>query len=83
MSAFSRACLLSRARLTRVLACYSGYRFFLIIIYSKFNGFCFFQVDLADIKTEYKKKTGQTLKATIQNELKGDLEKLLLQIVGD
>lgn len=42
-----------------------------------------FQIDLAEIKTEYEKKTGKTLKAEVQDELKGDLEKLLLQIIGD
>lgn len=41
------------------------------------------EVDLAEVKTEYQKKTGQTLRTAIENELKGDLEKLLLQIVGD
>ena len=42
-----------------------------------------FQVDLADIKSEFQKKTGKTLKAAIQDELKGDLEQLLLKIIGD
>lgn len=42
-----------------------------------------FQMDLADIKSEFQKKTGKTLKAVIQDELKGDLEQLLLQIIGD
>ena len=42
-----------------------------------------FQVDLADVKSEFQKKTGKTLKAAIQDELKGDLEQLLLQIIGD
>ncbi|KAL9954885.1 hypothetical protein ACROYT_G042470 [Oculina patagonica] len=41
------------------------------------------EIDLAEIKTEYEKKTGKTLKAAVQDELKGDLEKLLLQIIGE
>ncbi|XP_022810237.1 uncharacterized protein LOC111347232 [Stylophora pistillata] len=41
------------------------------------------EVDLAEIKTEYQKKTGKSLRTAVENELKGDLEKLLLQIVGD
>jgi len=41
------------------------------------------EMDLADIKSEFQKKTGKTLKAVIQDELKGDLEQLLLQIIGD
>ena len=42
-----------------------------------------YQVDLAEIKTEFQKKTGKTLQAAIQDELKGDLEQLLLQIIGN
>ncbi|XP_068684036.1 uncharacterized protein [Montipora foliosa] len=41
------------------------------------------EVDLAEIKTEYQKKTGVTLKQVIEDQMKGDIEKLLLQIVGD
>ena len=41
------------------------------------------QVDLVEIKTEFKNKTGRTLKTAIEDEMKGDLEKLLLMIVGD
>lgn len=42
-----------------------------------------FQVDLADIKSKFLKKTGKTLKTAIQDEIKGDLEQLVLQIIGD
>ena len=43
----------------------------------------FFQIDLADIKAEYEKMKGIPLKQVIEDRLKGDLEKLLLQILGD
>ena len=43
----------------------------------------FFQIDLADIKAEYEKIKGIPLKQVIEDRLKGDLEKLLLQILGD
>lgn len=43
----------------------------------------FFQIDLADIKAEYEKMKGIRLKQVIEDRLKGDLEKLLLQILGD
>ena len=43
----------------------------------------FFQIDLADIKAEYEKMKGIPLKQVIDDRLKGDLEKLLLQILGD
>lgn len=41
------------------------------------------EVDLAEIKTEYQKKTGVSLKQAIEDNLKGDLEKLLLQMIGN
>lgn len=43
----------------------------------------FFQIDLADIKAEYEKMKGIPLKQVIEDRLRGDLEKLLLQILGD
>lgn len=43
----------------------------------------YFQTDLADIKTQYEKKTGQPLKEVVAKKMKGDLEKILLQIVGN
>lgn len=41
------------------------------------------ETDLADIKTQYEKKTGQPLKEVVVKKMKGDLEKILLQILGD
>ncbi|KAM7451307.1 hypothetical protein ABFA07_000987 [Porites harrisoni] len=41
------------------------------------------EIDLADIKAEYEKMKGIPLKQVIEDRLKGDLEKLLLQILGD
>ena len=42
-----------------------------------------FQVDLAQIRTEFEKKTGQSLKDVVVKKMKGDLEKLLLQLLGN
>ena len=42
-----------------------------------------FQVDLVEIKAEYEKMKGLPLKQVIESRLKGDLEALLLQILGD
>lgn len=42
-----------------------------------------FQVDLAEIKTQYEKKTGQPLKEVVVKKMKGDLEKILLQLLGN
>lgn len=41
------------------------------------------EVDLADIKTQYQKKTGQPLKDVVAKKMKGDLEKILLQLLGN
>lgn len=41
------------------------------------------QVDLAQIRTEFEKKTGQSLKDVVVKKMKGDLEKLLLQLLGN
>lgn len=42
-----------------------------------------FQIDLAQIRTEFEKKTGQSLKDVVVKKMKGDLEKLLLQLLGN
>ncbi|KAK2550781.1 Annexin A13 [Acropora cervicornis] len=42
-----------------------------------------FYVDLAKIRAEYEKKTGQNLRDVIVKKMKGDLEKLLLQLLGN
>ena len=42
-----------------------------------------FQIDLADIKSQYEKKTGQLLKDVVAKKMKGDLEKILLQLLGN
>ncbi|KAJ7365475.1 Annexin A6 [Desmophyllum pertusum] len=39
--------------------------------------------DLAEIKTQYAKKTGQPLKEVVVKKMKGDLEKILLQLLGN
>ncbi|XP_067031912.1 ribosome-binding protein 1-like isoform X2 [Acropora muricata] len=41
------------------------------------------EVDLAKIRAEYEKKTGQNLRDVIVKKMKGDLEKLLLQLLGN
>ncbi|CAH3147838.1 unnamed protein product [Porites lobata] len=41
------------------------------------------EVDLAQIRTEFEKKTGQSLKDVVVKKMKGDLEKLLLQLLGN
>lgn len=43
----------------------------------------YFQTDLAEIKTQYEKKTGQPLKEVVVKKMKGDLEKILLQLLGN
>ncbi|XP_068684026.1 uncharacterized protein [Montipora foliosa] len=40
------------------------------------------EVDLAQIKIEYEKKTGQYLRDVVVKKMKGDLEKILLQLLG-
>ena len=49
------------------------------------ENFCFdlLQNDLAEIKTQYAKKTGQPLKEVVVKKMKGDLEKILLQLLGN
>lgn len=41
------------------------------------------EIDLAQIRTEFEKKTGQSLKDVVVKKMKGDLEKLLLQLLGN
>lgn len=41
------------------------------------------EIDLADIKTQYEKKTGQLLKDVVAKKMKGDHEKILLQLLGN
>ncbi|RMX43838.1 hypothetical protein pdam_00017851 [Pocillopora damicornis] len=41
------------------------------------------EIDLADIKSQYEKKTGQLLKDVVAKKMKGDLEKILLQLLGN
>lgn len=41
------------------------------------------EIDLADIKTRYEKKTGQLLKDVVAKKMKGDHEKILLQLLGN
>ncbi|XP_078351007.1 uncharacterized protein LOC144635783 isoform X2 [Oculina patagonica] len=41
------------------------------------------ETDLAEIKTQYEKKTGQPLKEVVVKKMKGDLEKILLQLLGN
>ncbi|XP_069786980.1 annexin A1a [Narcine bancroftii] len=41
------------------------------------------EVDLMDIKMEYKAKYGKTLNSAIKDETKGDYEKILLALCGD